>query len=382
MKITALILTATMLFSAIHQSVALAAPRLPGAQQADPAVEAAIQALHTKTVTVMSGKDLDLNRLSPGLYAYVVFNLNEAESAAIGRIVSCDSNRIVVAAGAGGGWEIALRDIVVLAVADNPGGIELWRMARREMLEVRETAMSDISGETLDLTALRKGWHAHVFYRTSGNRRSATGVIARIDASHIEIKPRIKPGVRQRIRVDNIERIIIVRERSEMDRWQKAREAMRQLQGPRVRLRVPSISPQWMIGRFAGSIQGTLVIHSERGTERIPRTLVTDLEVSMGRRRNTIRGMATGALAGLGAAFLIYPYNVYDDDRRGEVGERDRADRFFYAVLVVPLATVCGTLIGARTISEKWVEVSPSRINLSLAPTRERGLRAAVSFNF
>lgn len=382
MKITALILTATMLFSAIHQSVALAAPRLPGAQQADPAVEAAIQALHTKTVTVMSGKDLDLNRLSPGLYAYVVFNLNEAESAAIGRIVSCDSNRIVVAAGAGGGWEIALHDIVVLAVADNPGGIELWRMARREMLEVQETSMTVLSGESLDLGNLRIGWHAHVDYRSSGISRSATGVIARIDANKIEIRPGKKPAVRQKIRAGNIERIIVFRKRSEMDRWRKAREAIRQLQGPRVRLRAPSISPEWMIGRFAGSIQDTLEILSERGTERIPRALVKDLDVSMGRHRSTIKGLSIGFLAGLGTAFLLYPYNVYDDDRRGEVGERDRADRFFYAVLVVPLATVCGTLVGARTISEKWVEVSPSRINLSLAPTRDKGLRAAVSFNF
>ncbi len=381
MKITALILTATMVFSAMTPSVAQAASQ-PQGPEPDPAVEAAIQGLDEKTVTVMPGKDLDLNRLSPGLYAFVVFNLNEAESAAIGRIVSCDSNRIVVAAGAGGGWEIALHDIAVLAVADNPGGIELWRMARREMLEVRETAMTDISGETLDLTALRKGWHAHVSYRTAGNRRSAAGVIARIDTSHVEIKPRKKPGVRQRIRAENIERIIIVRDRSEMDRWQKAREAMRQLQGPRVRLRVPSISPEWMIGRFAGSIQDTLVIHSERGTERIPRALVKDLDVSMGRQRSTIKGLSIGFLAGLGTAFLLYPYNVYDDDRRGEVGERDRADRFFYAVLVVPLSTVCGTLIGARKITEKRVEVPPSRINLSIAPTRDNGLRGALSFNF
>ncbi|MDE3001615.1 MAG: hypothetical protein OXU79_21275, partial [Gemmatimonadota bacterium] len=158
--------------------------------------------------------------------------------------------------------------------------------------------------------------------------------------------------------------------------------AYRELQGRRVRLMAPSISPEWMIGRLAGSVHDTLEILSERGTERIPRASVKDLEVSMGRHRNTIKGMAFGALAGLGAAFLLYPYGVFDDERRGEVGEKDRADRFFYAILVVPLATVCGTLVGARTVSEKWVEVSPSRINLSITPTRDKGLRAAVSFNF
>ena len=157
---------------------------------------------------------------------------------------------------------------------------------------------------------------------------------------------------------------------------------MRELQGPRVRLKAPSISPHWLIGRFAGSAQDTLEILSERGTERVPRALVKDLEVSMGRHRNTIKGMAVGALAGLGAALLIYPYDVFNDDRRGEVGVREDADRFFYAVLVVPLATVSGTLAGARTINEKWVGVPHLRINLSIAPTRDKGLRAAVSFNF
>lgn len=374
MKITALVLTATMVFSAIIPSIVQAA--------SDSAAEAAIQRLHAKAVTVMPGTELDLNKLAPGLYAYVVFNLNEAESAAMGRIRSCDPDRVVIAAGNGKGWEIARQDIVVVAVADNPGGIELWRMARREMLQVQATSMTVLSGENLNFEELRIGWHAHVDYRSSGIGRSATGVITRIGANHIEIKPGKKPGVQQRIRAGDIERIVINRKRSEMDRWRKAREAMRVLQGPRVRLKAPSISPEWMVGRFAGSVRDTLEILSERGTERIPRESVRALEVSTGRHRNTIKGMAIGSLAGLGAAFLIYPYDVFDEDRTGKVGEGDRADRFFYAVLVVPLATVCGTLVGARTINEKWVEVSPARINLSIAPTRDKGLRAAVSFNF
>lgn len=374
MKFTALVLTATMAFSAIIPFVVQAA--------SDSAAEAAIQRLHAKAVTVMPGTELDLNKPAPGLYAYVVFNLNEAESAAMGRIVSRDSNRVVVVAGGGKGWEITRQDIVALAVADNPGGIELWRMARRAMLQVQKSAMMVLSGENLDLGKLRIAWHAHIVYRTSGISRTATGVITRIDTNHIEIKPGKKPGIRQKIRAGDIVRILSFSKRGEMDRWRKAREAMRQLQGPRVRLKTPSISPEWMIGRFAGSAQDTLEILSERGTERVPRALVKDLEVSMGRHRNTIKGMAIGALAGLGAAFLIYPHDAFGDDRRGEVAERDRADRFFYAVLVVPLATVCGTLVGARTITEKWGHVPPSRINLSIAPTRDKGLRASVSFNF
>ncbi|MDE3260098.1 MAG: hypothetical protein OYM47_19880 [Gemmatimonadota bacterium] len=382
MKITALVLTATMVSSAIIPSVVQAAPHLPGAKQADPAGDAAIQRLHAKAVMVMPGTELDPNKLAPGLYAYVVFNLNEAESAAMGRILSCDPDCVVITAGKGKGWEIARQDIVVVAVADNPGGIESWRMARRAMLQVQKSAMMVLSGENLDLGKLRIGWHAHIVYRTSGISRTATGVITRIDTNRIEIKPGKNPGVRQKIRSGDIVRILMFSKRDDMNRWWKAREDMHELQGPRVRLKAPSISPHWLIGRFAGSAQDTLEILSERGTERVPFALVKDLEVSMGRHRNTIKGMAIGALAGLGAALLINPYDVFDDDRRGEVGVKEDADRFFYAVLVVPLATVCGTLVGARTITEKWGHVSPSRINLGIAPTRDKGLRAAVSFNF
>ena len=32
--------------------------------------------------------------------------------------------------------------------------------------------------------------------------------------------------------------------------------------------------------------------------------------------------------------------------------------------------------------SDKWVEVPPQRLNLSLAPTSTKGLRAALTFNF
>lgn len=378
MKITELILTVTMLFIATPPSVAPAASQLPGAQQADPATESAIQRLRAKTVTVIPGKELDLKKLSPGLYAYVVFNLSEAESAAMGRIASFDSNRVVIAAGEGKGWEIALHDIVVLVVADNPGGIELWRMARREMSQVQETAMLEISGETLDVTTLRKGWHAHVFYRTSGIERSVTGVITRKDANHIVIKPGKKPGVRQKIRLKDIERLMVTRKRSDMKRWRRAREAMRDLQGPRVRLKAPSVSTEWIIGRFSGSTDDTLEVLTERGRVRVRRALVDDFEVSMGRHGNTKKGLAIGLLLGATAAILHKPSDTTNADLRGQENLIDA-----YVTLVgVPAMTLAGTLIGFVIETEKWVEVSPSRINLSIAPTRERGLRAALSFNF
>ncbi len=93
MKTGALILFTILLIDAFTPANAQAATELRGAQQADPAAEAAIQSLHAQVVSVTLGNELDLNKLAPGLYTYVVFNLNEAESAAMGRIVSFESNR-------------------------------------------------------------------------------------------------------------------------------------------------------------------------------------------------------------------------------------------------------------------------------------------------
>ncbi len=373
MKSIALILTATLMSNAIAPALAHAATQLRGAQQGDPAIAGAIQRLHAKAVTVMPGKELDVKKLSPGLYAYVVFNSKGVESAATGRIVDFDSNRIVIVPGTGKGWEIARNDIKILAVADGPGGIEQWRMSRREMLQVQESVMS---GENLDLGKLRIGWHAHVEYRSSGVSHTATGVITRKSANHIVIRSR--NGSQRKIRAEDIERIVVTRKRKDMNRWRRARKAMRELQGPRVRLKAPSISPEWMTGRFIGSSQDTLEILSERGTERIRRAFVDDFEVSMGRHRKTKKGMAIGLLVGAAAAILSKPSDTTNADKLGQEKLLDA-----YVTLVgVPAMTLVGTLIGAATTTEKWVEVSPSRINLSIAPTRDKGLRAAVSFNF
>lgn len=346
-------------------------------QQTDPAVEAATQRLHA-VVTVMPGKDLDLNKLAPGLYAYVVFNSKGMENAAMGRIVSSDSDRVVIAAAEGTGWEIAEQDIVILAVSDSTGGIERWRKERRTMLQVQETYMSVLSGENLDLEKLRIGWHAHVDYLSTDIKRSATGVIVRRDVNHIVIQSRKRTGVRWRIRSDEIERLIITRKRSDMNRWRRARNAMRELQGPGVRLKAPSISSEWIVGRFTGSTSDTLEVLAEHGRVRVRRALVDDFEVSMGRHRHTKKGMAIGLLLGATAAILTKPSDTSNADKFGQEAIID----FYVTVVGVPAMTLAGTLIGAAIETEKWVEVSPSRINLSVSPTHDKGLRVAVSFEF
>lgn len=347
-------------------------------RQTDPAVEAATQKLHAKVVAVMPGKDLDLNKLAPGLYAYAVFHSEGVENAASGRIVDFDPHRVVIVPGAGKGWEIARKDIEIIAVSNEPGGVEQWRTARRNMLELQKTAMHAMSGDELDLASLNLGWHAHVDYLSADVKRSAAGVIVRRDANHIVIRSRKRTGVRWRIRSDEIERLIVTRKRSDMKRWRRARDAMRELQGPRVRLNAPSISTEWIIGRFAGATGDTLEVLSEHGRDRVRRAFVDDFEVSMGRHRHTKKGMAIGFLLGATAAILSKPSDTTNADLRGQEVLIDA----YVTRVGVPVMTLVGTLIGAAIETERWVDVAPSRINLSVSPTRDKGLRAALSFHF
>ena len=65
------------------------------------------------------------------------------------------------------------------------------------------------------------------------------------------------------------------------------------------------------------------------------------------------------------------------------LGPRDE-ERQFFIIGVGGAVSLCllSTLIGVATKSEKWVEVPPQRLNLSIAPTLDKGLRAALTVNF
>ena len=165
----------------------------------------------------------------------------------------------------------------------------------------------------------------------------------------------------------------------------------------RVRVYAPSIQKRQMIGKLIKMTQDTLVIQratsqqvrtissrrirAKEGIQQghttfyqVPITSISHLKVSMGQYRNTGKGLIIGLGVGAGMAILI---NVPDPktDLQG-LGQA------YATVILVPSIVVISTLIGAITKSDKWVEVSPQRLNLNLAPTSGKGLRAALTFNF
>ena len=65
-----------------------------------------------------------------------------------------------------------------------------------------------------------------------------------------------------------------------------------------------------------------------------------------------------------------------DDNEKNDIG-------LIYGIMILtPPLLIIPTFIGAMIKSDKWVEVPPERLSLSVAPTSTKGLRAALTFNF
>jgi hypothetical protein len=162
-------------------------------------------------------------------------------------------------------------------------------------------------------------------------------------------------------------------------------------EGPRVRLAVPSVSGERLIGTVVSLDEATLTLQRQgaEGTLLVPLHAITTLEVSRHRSRKG-KGAAIGALVGLGSAVAIGL--AAGDDCTGSAHGDDllsRLDRslcfgvaettLLSAILTVP----AGALLGLVTApGEKWEASIPDRLRIAVAPVRGGGVRAAVSVRF
>ncbi len=243
----------------------------------------------------------------------------------------------------------------------------------------------------------KKEWYAYVVYTSKeGGKRTAIGQIIKQDSDSIVI--RVQESGRLKIRrktiaYTDIDTLVIARQSRDIEEWRNARQTqgygygeqvMQQLyaEDSRVRVYAPSIWKRWMVGKLIKKTQDTLVVRGEltlygRRFYQVPLSSVSNLEVSTGQHRNTFKGMAIGigigfslstALTSLVARgfYINIPWVL--SSKGGRI------------IFIGPIC-IC-TLIGAITKSDKWVEVPPQRLNLSLAPTFGKELRAALTFNF
>ncbi len=153
----------------------------------------------------------------------------------------------------------------------------------------------------------------------------------------------------------------------------------------RVRFKAPSVSRRRITGRLINVTQDTLIIEAGRTRYQVPVSSISNLEVS------TLR-YNKGFKIGLGAgAVIIGCTSIYTYREKKRIDQSSGDTSLAYYTLGIATlvgysagAFVCllSTLIGATIKSDKWVEVPPDRLNLSLAPTSTKGLRAALTFNF
>ena len=219
--------------------------------------------------------------------------------------------------------------------------------------------------------------YVHVVYTSDGKKENATGrVVKKTASSIITLQNTQQDGkiaydniAYSNIAYDNMDTLLVANDWQDIERY---RELGAQ---HNAKVRVKAIYKKRITGRLVNMTQDTLVIQSGHTFFQVPRSSISNLEVSIGKRRNTGKGFKIGLGAGIGMAILI---NVSD----GGGGDLEGLVKALATAVIVPPIIVIPTLIGAMTKSDNWVEVSPQNFNLSLVPTSTKGLRAALTFNF
>ncbi len=234
-----------------------------------------------------------------------------------------------------------------------------------------------MSREQIDASKITKGWYAHIAYTSDKKKKNATGKITDRDSDRIVIQKREEFWKNWKIAYNEMDTLAVAKHQRDIEGWM----VMRLLQegNAKVRVRVPSIKKKWMVGKVVKMTQDTLVILRGRSFYQVSRSSISNLEVNIGQYRNTEKGAAIGLGIGVGIlALSAWDVHKADDESRAWA-------EFVFILVAVPaavLTTLTGTIIGAMDKSDKWVKVSPQSLNLSLAPTSGKELRAALTFNF
>jgi len=221
----------------------------------------------------------------------------------------------------------------------------------------------------IDHSKITKGRYIHVVYTSNGVKETATVHRADRDSSHILIREGLLKV--RKIPYHNIDTLLVAKDWRSIERYQKSGAKY----DAKVRVQAPSVSKKWIVGKLINLAQDTLIIQRGSSFYPVPVSSISNLEVPIKGNRNTGKGMAIGL--GVGSAIYLAAYMSADNP--------ESWDGIGLALvgmgISIPIC-VLSTLIGTITKSDKWVEVSPQSLNLSVAPTSTKRLRAALTFNF
>ena len=257
------------------------------------------------------------------------------------------------------------------------------------------TGVIHLQGEQIVPEKITKGWYAHAIYTSENQKETATGWIITKDAKHIVIhefknKARFVGKTWERaygdidtIAYGDIDAIVVAnaKYRGSVEELKNASNAMQRFMthNAKVRFKAPSLSKSRIVGEVVKMTQDTLLIREGRTFLEVPMSSISNFEASLGQRRNAGKGFMIGL--GLGYAVVVTAA-IADSNSNDEIILPNEWPGIPLETIAFLPIVVLSTLMGTIIKSEKWVEVSPQHLNLSIAPTPEKGLRAALTFNF
>lgn len=126
----------------------------------------------------------------------------------------------------------------------------------------------------------------------------------------------------------------------------------------------------------------TLVLDVGKGTQRaIPRSQISKLEVSLGKRSNMGKGAWIGAIAGFVAGFgttaLLCGGSKCDD--QGSPDDADLQYALIGGALLAPLGAGIGAGIGAANKTDRWEDVTAQRPPVAMGVGRDGSVLLALS---
>ena len=342
----------------------------------------------TYAATYLQGTEVNVNTLVQDAYVVVTYyDSNGKQKLEKGWINAIDETTFEIRSRAIFGKETIAYDKVLSVIMSDESTTPIkqineidrfMREMKKQEVRALETeqaaiqrfgqeAVTIISRGQIDSSKITKGWYAHVVYTSYG----ATGIgrIADKDSSRIALKYGFDTC---NINYDDIDTLVVDKQWHDIERYRELGAKY----DARVRFKAPSVSRKRITGRLINVKQDTLIIEVGSTLYQVPVSSISNLEVSTLRYRNTNKGAAIGL--GIGLSILI-PIVIADLRDPGEL--RGLATGLTLGFICTPII-ILSTLIGAMIKSDKWVEVPPDRLNLSLAPTSTKGLRAALTFNF
>ena len=349
--------------------------------------------------TYLQGAEVNANTLIRDAYVQIIYrDSNGQEKMEKGWIDAIDENTFKIRSRALFGKKTIAYDKVVSVImsAESATPVKQINEVDRFIREIKKRearaleteqaaiqrfnqgAVTIISRGQIDSSKITKGWYAHVVYTSQGATGTATSRIADKDSSRIALKYGFDT---YNINYDDIDTLVVDKQWRDIERYREIGAKY----DARVRFKVPSVSRRRITGRLINVTQDTLIIEAGRTLYQVPVSSISNLEVS------TLR-YNKGFKIGLGAgAVIIGCTSIYTYREKKRIDQSSGDTSLAYYTLGIATlvgysagAFVCllSTLIGATIKSDKWVEVPPDRLNLSLAPTSTKGLRAALTFNF